>query len=432
MPLPTRSAALERLAPGVRPVVLAHAQRGLNLQLVLRWVLVLFVGTTLALVPPDRFLPLSIVIAAAYAVAAACLTIWLRRGGRAAVLWGWLGLYVDLAALSTLSILAGFSDGTTWTAEVLQRGFFLLPVLAATQLRWLICASIVVPTVVIYTVDALVNRAIEDEPLASVVIRVALLAAVGGAAVGLSRIQRSRVTAIGDLVRDRTQLLHELMTVTDRERRSMAEHLHDGALQYVLGARHDLDDARDSGDPESFERLDRALTESAAMLRSTVSELHPAVLEQAGLAAAIRQLANNAAQRGGLDLVLDVDGWRGGRRTTTDLLLYGTAREMLANVVKHAHARSVRVALHLEEGRAVLTIADDGVGLDPTVLPQRLAEGHIGLDSHRVKVEAEGGSLRVETPSAGGTMVTVTVPVADEQDAAEAAPSQASVVGAEA
>ena len=136
---------------------------------------------------------------------------------------------------------------------------------------------------------------------------------VGVAAIGLSRIQRSRVAAIAELVADRTQLLTELMTVTDTERRRMAEDLHDNALQYVLAARFDLEDARETAEPAAFERLDQALTQSAQLLRTTVSELHPAVLEQSGLAAAVSGLARTAAGRAGLELDLDVSGWPGHR-----------------------------------------------------------------------------------------------------------------------
>jgi len=400
-----------RLGPEMMPIVVAHAERGITLQQALRAVLVLFVAATVIWLPPAVGAGVCALIAAGYLVAAIGLTWWLGGRGAAAVRWGWLGLYVDLAVLCAVSLIAGLSAGQSWTSYVLLGGLFLLPVLAATQLRWRVCVGVVVPTVAVYLLDGVLTRQGDDEPWASVILRTLALVGVGVAAIGLSRIQRSRVAAIAGLVADRNQLLTELMTVTDTERRRLAEDLHDNALQYVLAARFDAEDARETAEPAAFDRLDQALTQSAQLLRTTVSELHPAVLEQSGLAAAVSGLARTAADRGGLELAMDVADWPASARTRADLLLFGTARELLANVVRHAGADRLRVELSLLSGRAELVVTDDGVGADPATVAGRLAEGHIGLNSQRVRIEAAGGSFTLRAPPAGGTVVAVSVPV---------------------
>ncbi len=400
-----------RLGPEVMPIVLAHAERGIALQQALRGVLVVFVAATVIFLPPAVGAGACAAIAAVYVLAALGLTWWLRGRGAAAIRWGWLGLYVDLVVLSAISLISGLSALQSWTSYVLLGGFFLLPVLAATQLRWRVCLSVVGPTVAVYLIEGVLTMQVGDEPWASVILRTLALVGVGVAAIGLCRIQRSRVTAIADLVADRTQLLAELMSVTDTERRRMAEDLHDNALQYVLAARFDLEDARETADPAAFDRLDQALTQSAQLLRATVSELHPAVLEQSGLAAAVSGLARTAAERAGLDLDLDVSGWPASARTPADLLLFSTARELLANVVRHAGADHLLVRLDLQEGRAALVVTDDGVGADPATVAGRLAEGHIGLNSHRVRIEAAGGTFTLRNPASGGTVVEVGIPV---------------------
>lgn len=401
----------------VQQIVGRAAQRGLNLQLALRAVLVAFVVATLAFLPPEVGVTASWWVAGGYVLAAIALTLWLRTGTRAALNRGWLGLYIDLAALLTLNLIAQRSAGTTWTSYVLQTGFFLIPILAATQLRWGVCASVVVPTVGLYTLEAILTRQDnENEPWPSIILRVVVLAGVGLAAIWLSRIQRSRVGSIRGLVEDRTRLLTELMTSTETEHRAMAENLHDGALQYVLAARMDLEDARD-GDPRSFDRLDDALVRTARLLRSTVSELHPAVLEQSGLALAIGQLAATGAERGALAVSVDTTGWPDEARTEKDRLLFGVARELVGNVVRHAHASTMTVTLALRGDVAELAVADDGVGFTPGTAARKLSAGHIGMDSQRVKVEAAGGRFQVESPpvptdSGGrpGAVVRVTVP----------------------
>ena len=81
------------------------------------------------------------------------------------------------------------------------------------------------------------------------------------------------------IVRRSHSLLDDLVHLEERESRELSERLHDGALQYVLAARLDLDDVRGSGNEEAVDRIERALAESTRMLRSTVSEFNPAVLE---------------------------------------------------------------------------------------------------------------------------------------------------------
>ncbi len=66
--------------------------------------------------------------------------------------------------------------------------------------------------------------------------------------------------------------------------------------------------------------------------------------------------------------------------------------------------------LELNGELAELTIADDGVGVDPGSLADRLAQGHIGMNSHRVKVESAGGEFRLDSSPGGGTVVRVSVP----------------------
>jgi two-component system NarL family sensor kinase len=261
----------------------------------------------------------------------------------------------------------------------------------------------------VYLVAAIATRESNAEPWASVLLRTVIAAGVAAGCVGLSRIQRSRVRTIGALVATRTQLLTELTGIEQRERRELSEHLHDGALQYVLAARHDLDDARETGDPEAFARLEQALGESSRLLRSTVAELHPAVLARAGLPAAVRDLAGTAAARGGFTAEVDTAGWPDDLRTPVDPLLYRTARELLANVAGHARARTATVTLSTVDGWVRLVVADDGVGLPERPAQEALGRGHIGLASHTVRIDAAGGRLRAE-PGHPGTVMTVELP----------------------
>jgi two-component system NarL family sensor kinase len=395
----------------VTAVVTEHARRGVRLQVGVRAVLVVFVAATVVTVKPAHDLPTCAAVAMGYALAALGAAIWTRNGGPTAVRWAWTVLFLDLAVLTWLTLLTGVATPESWTSDVLTTGFLLVPVLAAAQLRPRVCAAVVVPAVTVYLVAGVATRAANEEPWASLVLRTLVMAGVGAACVVLSAIQRSRVSTIGRLVRTRTDLLGELTALERRERRRLSEQLHDGALQYVLAARQDLEDARDTGDPEAFERIEEALLESSRLLRSTVAELHPAVLERAGLPAALRDLVRSAAARGGFTAELDLDGWPAEEPTPADALLYRTARELVGNVVKHAGAGRVTVRLGLRDGVAHLSVTDDGVGVTGTDVAHRLGEGHIGLTSHALRVEAAGGTLTLGPEPTGGTVAVVDLPV---------------------
>ena len=91
-------------------------------------------------------------------------------------------------------------------------------------------------------------------------------------------------------------------------------------------------------------------------------------------------------------------------------LLYRAARELLANIHKHARATTVRAGLSRRGDRVVLTIADDGTGFDPEIVESYVADGHIGLGSLLARFDAMGGSMAIDSAIGRGTQVTVISP----------------------
>lgn len=394
--------------PELLAIMVRHAYRAVRVQFLLRIVLLVFMALAIGLVPPARELASSVVVVVSYGVWTIGLAVWTRAGGIAPIRWMWVALVVDALALTLLTIIAGASNQQSWTADLLVNGFFVIPFLAATQLRPLVCAAVASVAVIAYFIASASAKSANTEPWDSIILRAFVLLGIGVGCVGLSRVQLSRVSNIAQMMQNRSELLDELVGIEVRERTNLAEHLHDGALQYVLAARQDLADARD-GDATAFDRIERALTESTGLLRETVTQLHPAVLRQAGLARALRDLSTNVGARSALTVDLDVSGWPD-EPGPADELLYGCARELLNNVVKHARAKTVRVVLDRADGTGSLIVADDGVGLPVAALDTRLAEGHIGLASLRTRVAAAGGQLTI-ADDGPGTTVTITLPV---------------------
>ena len=229
----------------------------------------------------------------------------------------------------------------------------------------------------------------------------------------ISAIQQRRMQSFADLIASRSTLLADVMTAEERERRQVAEALHDGALQTLLSARQDLRAAiGPKADLAGVARASELLNDVARELRQLTRELHPSVLEESGLEPAVRGLLATLAERTGAAVECSIDYPRPHRE---DGMLYGLVRELLTNVARHAEATKVWLTLHARDATATLEVRDDGVGLDPAAASRRIAEGHIGLASQRSRVETFGGTWEFE-PVERGTWVRVTLPLHDDKE----------------
>ena len=189
--------------------------------------------------------------------------------------------------------------------------------------------------------------------------------------------------------------------------RELAETLHDGPLQELLAARMALDELSERVSDPTLDKVRETLAGTATQLRSTLRTLHPAVLSELGLTAALAELLRQYRDRGGIVVEGELDDV--GKPPAQDLL-YRAARELLGNAARHAGATTVRVRLERSDDWITLTVTDDGVGFNPSIVDRRIAEGHIGLASLITRVEAMGGTMTIKGAYGGGTQTTVTTP----------------------
>jgi len=315
---------------------------------------------------------------------------------------GWVSTAADVTAVVALCIASG---GAT---SVLLPVFFLLPISVAFQYRPRLTAIVGVCTAVGYQVVWIIYSKRDDAVgfPDEVYLYFGFLLWLAAATTALSYVLVRRSATVISLMDVRRQLIAESMDAEERERRQLAEDLHDGPLQNVLAARLDVEEALERNPDDMLVAAESALRETAAQLRSTVTTLHPQVLAQLGLTAALRELADLYARRG-FEMSVSVDDVG---HPDCQELLYRVARELLTNVTRHARATTIEFTLTRADGRTTLTVADDGAGFDPAVVPERVAQGHIGLASHIVRVESVGGTFDVTSTPGSGTRVVVTVP----------------------
>lgn len=385
---------------GVRDFLTAEPVR---VSAILRLPLIALIAMLVWIWEVDHWLPeLYVVILGGYAVAAVA---WLI-----AALHGPVPRWADLAStgvdLGVIISLCLVSGGAT---AALLPVFFLVPISVAFQDRPGFTAMVGVITALGYlTVWIFYTGRDASVGLPNMVYtHFGFLIWLAVAATALSFVLARRADRLKALQQVRLQLVSEAMESDERANREIAENLHDGPLQTLLAARLELDEIREGNSDPALDIVYTALQETAAGLRSTVTELHPQVLAQLGLTAGVRELLRQFRSRNSIEVTAELEEVG---KPQSQSLVYRAARELLTNVAKHARATTVRVDLQRRGDRVVLTVEDDGIGFDPAEIDNSLAAGHIGLGSLLARFDAMGGSMRVMSGKGRGTEVTVISP----------------------
>ena len=202
------------------------------------------------------------------------------------------------------------------------------------------------------------------------------------------------------------------VAVEEEARRRIAREIHDDLGQRLAALGLELRVARrkfPEDGPQRYE-LDAvagSLAELAEDLRRLSHDLHPAVLERSGLAEALRDHCAEVERRHGLPVRLSLQA-AGPFPPDLTLGLYRIAQEALANIVRHAGARSVQVTLRTAGGDAHLTVVDDGAGFDPEAAR---GSGGLGLASLDERARLLGGRCGVTSTPGAGTRIEVAVPL---------------------
>jgi len=213
-------------------------------------------------------------------------------------------------------------------------------------------------------------------------------------------------------------LSHRLFEVEENERRRLARELHDRIGANLTALSLNLRLVRGEWEKTST-RLDdseKLLDSTAQLVRDVLTDMRPPGLDELGLLAALREHAEQVAQRSGLALQVHGAEPRPRLPAATEIALFRVAQEALTNIVKHARASAVSIALRAEPGLVTLTVADDGAGFDGEA--PAIAAG-MGMASMRERAEAVGARPRIESARGRGTRVIVEAPhVAAPQPAA--------------
>ncbi|PSQ99305.1 MAG: hypothetical protein BRD48_04685, partial [Bacteroidetes bacterium QS_9_68_14] len=238
---------------------------------------------------------------------------------------------------------------------------------------------------------------------------------------------------VAERTREVRRLVAQLTTAEERERRRIAELLHNEVQQQIYGAEMSVRQLR-RGLPAEGESLTAAewqektdildqleviLEESVETTRTLSAELSPSVLREEELADILHWLADHMQERHGLAVETDVERAPAIPRRDRRTLVFRLAREFLFNVVKHAGASHAQLAAHPQPGKEEdaddwlrLVVRDEGDGFDPA-RPE--GEGY-GLAGMRERLRYLGGTLEVESAPGEGTRAVATVPLGESAE----------------
>jgi signal transduction histidine kinase len=212
----------------------------------------------------------------------------------------------------------------------------------------------------------------------------------------------------------RGELLEKLITAHEDERRRIARGLHDEAGQALTALIVNLELAEQAHkpvDPQNLARLRGIAEHTLAEVRRIIAALRPTILDDLGLAAAIRWYAKEMVEPQGLQVSMQLSGLEGRLPPHVETAVFRIVQEAITNILKHAEARQAIVETTVADGRVRVMVADDGRGFEVTSAPRSREGRGLGLQGMRERAEALGGTLRVSSQPGHGTRIEIVIPV---------------------
>ncbi len=198
----------------------------------------------------------------------------------------------------------------------------------------------------------------------------------------------------------------------EADRRRLSRELHDEAAQTLSAVKMEIGMLQEKADPEAAERLDHVIElvdGGIRGIRRVINDLRPALLDDLGLVAAIRQLAEEFSTRHPVTMTLDLASDLPRLDQEAELALFRAAQEALTNVSRHSGAGAVTIRLRTVADRIMLEVADDGRGFSPATDPATLEQqGHLGLAGMRERIQGLDGSVTISGVS--GTTIRIGLP----------------------
>jgi PAS domain S-box-containing protein len=233
------------------------------------------------------------------------------------------------------------------------------------------------------------------------------------------RLSQSLDTQVRSRTRELRELSWQLMRSRDEERRHVARELHDSAGQSlaVLGMEVDQLLQKASSSPElvaDIERIRETVRLLHSEIRTTSYLLHPPLLDESGLQAAISWYAGGLTERSSLPIDVEIPDNLGRLPRDLELAIFRFIQEALTNIHRHASATKAWIILSRSESHVTAEVRDNGSGMSAERLCQVRSGGSgVGIRGIRERISQFQGSMEVHSDSAG-TMASVQIPIPED------------------
>jgi signal transduction histidine kinase len=215
------------------------------------------------------------------------------------------------------------------------------------------------------------------------------------------------------------QQLAQVTAAQEEERQRIARELHDGVGPALASLNLRLRTAGKLVQPnpaaaQELKELAELTQANIQDIRRLIYDLRPAVLDELGLVAALKEYVQRYQQEQGLQVQLSLPEGKDRLPAPLETTLFRVIQEALTNAARHAKAKHVEVTLDWDAAQVSLRIADDGQGFDLQEATARAKGGqHLGLWSMRERIEQLGGRLRIDSQLGSGTTIQATVPLTE-------------------
>ncbi len=201
-----------------------------------------------------------------------------------------------------------------------------------------------------------------------------------------------------------------LMSAQDQERRRIARDLHDGLGQELAVAKMVLDKmALDKPGqlPEEWTQASAIVDRAIQQVRTMSHLLHPPLLDEVGLLSALTWYADGLTKRSGIETFLDVQPPNFPRLAPEmETAVFRIVQEALTNVFRHSEARKVWITLNQTNGSMVISVQDDGKGIDKRISELRPENVGVGIGGMKQRAKEFGGELRLTNADPGTLLRT--------------------------
>ena len=233
--------------------------------------------------------------------------------------------------------------------------------------------------------------------------------------------ERTRVLVAQDA--QRRVLVRRLLAAGEEERRRIARELHDEISQLLTVIQLSLEPVAEQAGGK-LDRVKELLSKTQKEIHRIIYDLRPSLLDDLGLAAAVKWYASSYLEPAGLQVSLEVEDDLE-LPAEVEITTFRIYQEIITNILRHAEAESVSIELYARGGRLVLAVEDDGVGFDPT----EKVEG-AGLLGMRERASLVGGRLDIDSEPGMGSHVALEIPLDwGEAEAPGAVPGAKSAAG---